>query len=109
MASERTSLAADPEDSRTKGLHENPPLTRQLRLLPEEHEGWGSGGRGAPKYNFLLVMIGSVLSLRSVKWQSQQGNEEGVAWMSSRVDPGRQPYPPGHSSLLVCENEVVSQ
>ena len=30
-----------------------------------------------------------------------------MAWKSPRVDPGRQPYLRGHSSLLAFENEMV--
>lgn len=85
MAFGRTSLATDPEDSRTKRLRENQPSA-----LPPPRGTWAGEVRGRPsECNVLLAMIQSLASFRSIKWQSQQGNEEGVAWVSSRVDRGR--------------------
>lgn len=84
MGSGKTFPATGPEASRTRGLHENCPLTRQLHLLLEEHRA----GERAPRCHLLLTTGQSVSALRALKRQSEQINEEGVAWMLSRMDPG---------------------
>ena len=53
MGSGKTFPTTGPEESRTRGLHENCPLTRQLHLLLEEH---GLGRERAPRCHLLLVI-----------------------------------------------------